>query len=55
MVQNNMLKLYFAQMVSALEKKLKQKVTARRKFIYEIGRVGSRIFDDNWSIGWTTV
>jgi len=55
MIKNDMLKLYFAQMVSALEKKLKQKVTARRKFIYEIGRVGSRIFDDNWSIGWTTV
>jgi len=55
MVESNMLELYFTQMVSALKKKIDQKLTARRKFIYEIGRIGSRIFDDNWSIGWTTV
>ncbi len=55
MVESDMLKIYFAQMVSGLKKKLKQNPTARRKFIYEIGRVGNRIFDDNWSIGWTTV
>jgi len=42
-------------MVSALKKKIDKNPTARRKFIYEIGRIGSRIFDDNWSIGWTTV
>ena len=55
MVESNMLELYFTQMVSALKKKIDKKPTARRKFIYEIGRIGSRIFDNNWSIGWTTV
>ena len=55
MVESNMLELYFTQMVSALKKKIDKNPTARRKFIYEIGRIGSRIFDDNWSIGWTTV
>jgi benzoyl-CoA reductase/2-hydroxyglutaryl-CoA dehydratase subunit BcrC/BadD/HgdB len=40
---------------SALKKKIDSHLTARRKFVYEIARVGSRIFDNNWAIGWTTV
>ena len=50
-----MLKQYFSDLEISLKKKLEMKFTARRKFIYEIGRVGSRIFDKNWAIGWTTV
>jgi len=55
MVKTDMLKMYFQDLETGLKRKLDQKVTARRKFIYEIGRVGSRIFNDDWSIGWTTV
>ncbi|MFX1354590.1 MAG: hypothetical protein ACFFGP_11555 [Promethearchaeota archaeon] len=55
MVDHDLLKQYFFQLESALKKKMDSKLTARRKFIYEIARIGSRIFDDNWSIGWTTV
>ena len=55
MVSNEMFKQYFFQLESALKAKLDLKVTPRRKFIYEIARIGSRIFDENWSIGWTTV
>lgn len=50
-----MLKQYFFQLEATLKKKIDSKLTARRKFVYEIARIGSRIFDDNWSIGWTTV
>lgn len=50
-----MLKEYFFSLESALKKKLEQQVTARRKFIYEIARIGSRMFDPNWSTAWTTV
>jgi len=55
MIDTKMLKQYFFQLEEALKTKLETKVTARRKFIYEISRIGSRIFDENWSIGWTTV
>jgi benzoyl-CoA reductase/2-hydroxyglutaryl-CoA dehydratase subunit BcrC/BadD/HgdB len=55
MIKPDMLKQYFSQLETALREKLDTKVTARRKFIYEIGRLGSRIFDPDWSIGWTTV
>lgn len=55
MVDNSMLKQYFFQLEATLKKKIDSKLTARRKFVYEIARIGSRIFDDNWSIGWTTV
>ncbi len=55
MVKTEMLNAYFTNLVDALKKKLDTKVTARRKFVYEIGNIGKRIFDDNWSIGWTTV
>jgi len=55
LVNHDILKQYFFQLESALKNKIDSKLTARRKFIYEIARIGSRIFDDNWSIGWTTV
>jgi benzoyl-CoA reductase/2-hydroxyglutaryl-CoA dehydratase subunit BcrC/BadD/HgdB len=50
-----MLKKYFTQLEIDLKNKLESKITPRRKFIYEIARIGTRIFDDKWSIGWTTV
>ena len=50
-----MLKQYFEQLEIGLKAKLENKVTARRKFIYEFGRLGARIFDEKWSTGWTTV
>ncbi|NHJ20463.1 MAG: 2-hydroxyacyl-CoA dehydratase [Candidatus Lokiarchaeota archaeon] len=50
-----MLEKYFTQLEASLKAKLEAKATARRKFVYEIARIGTRIFDDNWSIGWTTV
>jgi benzoyl-CoA reductase/2-hydroxyglutaryl-CoA dehydratase subunit BcrC/BadD/HgdB len=50
-----MLEKYFTQLEASLNAKLNAKPTARRKFVYEIARIGSRIFNDNWSIGWTTV
>lgn len=55
MVKSDILKVYFTQMVASLKKKLEINLTARRKFIYEIGRIGTRMFDDQWSVGWTTV
>lgn len=55
MVTNSMLEKYFTQLEASLKAKLEAKTTARRKFVYEIARIGTRIFDDNWSIGWTTV
>lgn len=50
-----MLKAYFNDLVSGLGKKLEEKVTARRRFIYEIGRIGQRLFDPTWASAWTTV
>ena len=55
MVENEMLKKYFFQLEVSLKAKLESSITARRKFIYEISRIGSRIFDKNWSTSWTTV
>jgi benzoyl-CoA reductase/2-hydroxyglutaryl-CoA dehydratase subunit BcrC/BadD/HgdB len=55
MVDHTFLKNYFFQLEDALKLKLETKFTPRRKFVYEIARIGSRIFDKNWSIGWTTV
>jgi len=54
-VASSMLKKYFTQLESGLKNKLESKITPRRRFVYEIARIGSRIFNDNWSIGWTTV
>jgi len=54
-VKSDILNVFFTQMVASLKKKLELKPTARRKFIYEIGRLGTRIFDKSWSIGWTTI
>ena len=51
----SMLETYFIQIQEGLKKKLEQKVTARRKFIYEIGKIGGKMFDDNFSSAWTTV
>jgi benzoyl-CoA reductase/2-hydroxyglutaryl-CoA dehydratase subunit BcrC/BadD/HgdB len=51
----SMLETYFAQLEEGLEKKLEQKMTARRKFIYEISKIGGRMFDTHWSSAWTTV
>ena len=42
-------------MEASLKAKLEAKPTARRKFVYEISKIGTRIFNENWSIGWTTV
>ena len=50
-----MLRKYFTQLETSLKAKLESNTTARRKFVYEIARIGTRIFDDNWSIGYTTV
>lgn len=50
-----MLKKYFFQLEASLKAKLDANTTARRKFVYEIARIGTRLFDDKWSIGWTTV
>lgn len=55
MPKTDMLKNYFFQLEAALKTKLESKETARRKFVYEIARVGSRIFDKDWSVGWSTV
>jgi len=55
MVDHAILEQYFSQLEASLKAKLDLKFTPRRKFIYEIARIGSRIFDKNWSIGWTTV
>ncbi|MFW9946755.1 MAG: 2-hydroxyacyl-CoA dehydratase subunit D [Candidatus Odinarchaeota archaeon] len=55
MANYNLLKEYFFQLEGALKNKLELKLTPRRKFVYEIARIGTRIFDENWSVGWTTV
>jgi len=54
-VDYTLLKQYFFQLEDALKYKLELKLTPRRKFIYEIARLGTRIFDENWANGWTTV
>ena len=54
-VASSILKKYFTQLESGLKNKLESKITPRRRFVYEIARIGSRIFNANWSIGWTTV
>lgn len=55
MSKSQMLEMYFNQLVTGLKKKIDTKLTARRKFIYEIGRIGARMFDKEWATGWTTV
>ncbi len=55
MVDYTSLKQYFFQLEGALKNKLELKLTPRRKFVYEIARLGTRLFDENWSNGWTTV
>lgn len=50
-----MLKSYFDSLENGLKKKLDTKMTARRKFIYEIAKIGNRMFDEKWGTAWTTV
>ena len=50
-----MMKAYLEDLERALKKKLEEKPTARRRFVYEISRLGTRLFDDRWSVAWTTV
>jgi len=50
-----MLKDYFTDLEAGLSEKLAQKVTARRTFIHEIARIGTRMFDPAWVTAWTTV
>jgi len=52
---NSMLKDYFTDLEAGLGKKLAEKVTARRTFIHEIARIGTRMFDPDWATAWTTV
>jgi benzoyl-CoA reductase/2-hydroxyglutaryl-CoA dehydratase subunit BcrC/BadD/HgdB len=51
----SMLEQYFADLQVALKGKLDENVTARRRFIYEIARIGGRMFDPQWGSAWTTV
>jgi benzoyl-CoA reductase/2-hydroxyglutaryl-CoA dehydratase subunit BcrC/BadD/HgdB len=51
----SMLEKYFADLEAALKNKLDEKTTARRRFIYEIARIGGRMFDREWASAWTTV
>lgn len=55
MITDTMLKDYFTDLEAALDKKLVEKVTARRTFIHEIARIGTRMFDPAWATAWTTV
>ncbi len=50
-----MIEAYFSQLETALARKLEQKATARRRFIYEIARIGNRMFSPDWKSAWTTV
>ncbi len=50
-----MLETYFSELEAALGKKLALKITARRRLIYEIARIGSRMFSPDWKSAWTTV
>jgi benzoyl-CoA reductase/2-hydroxyglutaryl-CoA dehydratase subunit BcrC/BadD/HgdB len=52
---STMLKDYFTDLEAGLSEKLAQKVTARRTFIHEIARIGTRMFDPAWVTAWTTV
>jgi len=46
---------YFDGLVSALEKKLEEKKTARRLLVYETGKIGRKLFDDRYASAWTGV
>lgn len=50
-----MLETYFSELEAALGQKLKIKTTARRRLIYEIARIGGRMFSPDWKSAWTTV
>jgi benzoyl-CoA reductase/2-hydroxyglutaryl-CoA dehydratase subunit BcrC/BadD/HgdB len=55
MSSHKILEKYFGQLETGLKTKLESKVTPRRRFVYEIARIGSRIFNNDWSTAWTTV
>ena len=55
MISHKILEKYFRQLETGLKTKLESKVTPRRRFVYEIARIGSRIFNNDWSTAWTTV
>lgn len=50
-----MLETYFSELEAALGQKLEIKTTARRRLIYEIARIGGRMFSPDWKSAWTTV
>lgn len=50
-----MLETYFSELETALGQKLETKTTARRRLIYEIARIGGRMFNPDWKSAWTTV
>ena len=52
---SNFLETYFTDLELALRSKLEQKATPRRRFIHEIARIGTRMFDPDWNTAWTTV
>lgn len=49
------MKEYFDNLVSGLEGKIQEHRTARRLLVYEMGRLGQKMFSEKYSVGWTTV
>ncbi len=49
------IEIYFDSVVDALEKKLKDKKTARRLLVYETARIGRKLFDKKYASAWTGV
>jgi benzoyl-CoA reductase/2-hydroxyglutaryl-CoA dehydratase subunit BcrC/BadD/HgdB len=49
------MKEYFDSLASGMEKKLAAQKTAKRIFIYELGRIGQKLFDPKYASAWTGV
>ena len=49
------MKDYFDSLASSMEKKLAVEKTARRIFVYELGRIGRKLFDPQYASAWTGV
>jgi len=49
------LKAYFDGLVGSLGSKVAEQKTARRLLAYETGRIGQKLFDDNYAHAWTGV